>query len=320
MRILVMGAGALGSVAGGLMSRAGHEVSLVGRAAHINAVRSQGLLIEGIWGSHHVAGMEAVTAVEDLCRADFDLVLIAVKSYDTRKAAQLVVPMVSPETWVCSYQNGLGNAEVIAREVGPERVLGARVIYGARIAEPGRVDVTVIAAPTAIGGYGAPGAAKAAKEVAAAMEAAGLPTVDTDRIQTVLWSKVAYNCALNPLSALLNVPYGALAENSHTRQIMDDVIEELYAVAEAMEVPLEPETADGYRESFYGKLLPPTAAHYASMREDLLLGRRTEVDALNGAIARFGAERHVPCPANGMLTALVHAREGLHNRGKSSNA
>ena len=311
MRILVMGAGALGSVAGGLMARAGHDVSLVGRAVHVAAIRSEGLFIEGIWGNHHVAGLEAVTRVEDVAKAEFDLVLIAVKSYDTRAAARLVAPVLSSRTWVCSYQNGLGNAEVIAGEVGPERVLGARVIFGARMTEPGRVEVTVIAAPTAIGGYGASGAAEAAKEMALAMNEAGLPTVDTDRIQTVLWSKVAYNCALNPLSALLNVPYGALAENTHTRQIMDDVIEELYAVALAMGVPLEPETADGYRESFYGKMLPPTAAHYASMREDLLLGRRTEVDALNGAIARFGTERQVPCPANALLTALVHAREGL---------
>lgn len=312
-----MGAGALGSVAGGFMARAGHEVSLVGRETHVAAIRSNGLLIEGIWGRHHVSGMEAVSRVEDVCRRDFDLVLIAVKSYDTREAARLVMPVLSSRTWVCSYQNGLGNAELIAGEVGPERLLGARVIFGARIMEPGRVEVTVIAAPTAIGGYGAPGAADKAKQVATAMDEAGLPTVDTDRIQTVLWSKVAYNCALNPLSALLNVPYGALAENSHTRRIMDDVIGELYAVASAMGVLLEPGTAEGYRENFYGKMLPPTAAHYASMREDLLLGRRTEVDALNGAIARFGAERNVPCPTNAMLTALVHAREGLNPAGKA---
>ena len=320
MRILVMGAGALGSVAGGFMARAGHEVSLVGRETHVAAIRSKGLFIEGIWGSHHIRGMEAVSHIDDVCRDDFDLVLIAVKSYDTREAARLVAPLLSPRTWVCSYQNGLGNAELIAGEVGPERVLGARVIYGARIMESGRVEVTVIAAPTAIGGYGAPGAAEKATQVAMAMDEAGLPTVDTDRIQTVLWSKVAYNCALNPLSALLNVPYGALAENGHTRQIMDDVIEELYEVASAMEVPLEPGTAAGYRDVFYGKMLPPTAAHYASMREDLLLGRRTEVDALNGAIARFGAERKVPCPANAMLTALVHAREGLTAGGKAEKA
>lgn len=311
MKILVMGAGALGTVAGGFMARAGHHVCLVGREAHVAAVNSAGLHIEGIWGRHHVTSLEAVTRVEDAMKRDFDLVLIAVKSYDTSEAARLVVPALSPGTWVCSYQNGLGNAELIAQEVGWERVLGARVIFGARMIAPGRVEVTVIASPTAIGGYGAPGAGEAAKRMARAMDAAGLPTVATDHIQTILWGKVAYNCALNPLSALLNVPYGALAENTHTRRVMDDVILELYDVGSAMGVPLEPSTADGYLESFYGKMVPPTAAHYASMREDLLLGRRTEIDALNGAIARFGGEKNVPCPANALLTALVHAREGL---------
>lgn len=313
MRILVMGAGALGSVAGGFMARAGHEVYLVGRASHIEAIGRDGLFIEGIWGEHRVQSIHAVTAVGDLPVSDFDLVLVSVKSYDTISATRLIAPVVSGKTWVCSYQNGLGNAERIANELGWDHVLGARVIYGARILQPGRVEVTVIAAPTAIGGYGAPGAAEAAAHVAAAMEAAGLPTVATNRIKTILWSKVAYNCALNPLSALLNVPYGALAENEDTRQVMDTVIHEIYAVAAAMKVLMEPETAEGYLEAFYGQMLPPTAAHYASMREDLLQGRRTEIDALNGAIARFGQAEEVSCPANTLLTALIHAREnGTH--------
>ena len=141
------------------------------------------------------------------------------------------------------------------------------------------------------------------------MNESGIPTVYTDRIQTILWSKVAYNCALNPLSALLDVPYGHLAEEDYTRKIMGDVIHELYRVGHAINIPLEPDTSDAYLERFYGKLVPPTAAHYASMREDLKKMRRTEIDALNGCIARFGVERDIPCPANALLTALIHARE-----------
>lgn len=309
MRILVMGAGALGSVAGAFMAKSGHEVHLIGRAPHIDAIRRDGLLIEGIWGTHLVHSIQAAVSVEDVRASDFDLVLISVKSYDTLSAAQTVAPLISKNTWVCSYQNGLGNAEIIARELGWDHVLGARVIYGARVLRPGSVEVTVIASPTAVGGYGAPGADDAAARVAADMEAAGLPTVATDRIKTILWSKVAYNCALNPLSALLNVPYGALAENADTCQVMNKVIQELYAVADATNVLMEPGTAEGYLDAFYGQMLPPTAAHYASMREDLKQGRRTEIDALNGAIARFGEEKRIPCPANALLTALIHFRE-----------
>ncbi len=316
MRILVMGAGALGSVAGGFLAAAGHEVYLIGRPAHVAAITTGGLFIEGIWGNHHILSLKAFTRAEDVPRVDFDLILIVVKSYDTREAVRLISPLASLRTWVCSYQNGLGNAELIAREIGWERVLGARVIYGARMVEPGRVEVTVIAAPTAIGGYQRNIRSEAAAcQMAESMNAAGLPTVATDRIQTILWSKVAYNCALNPLSALLNVPYGALAENSDTRDVMNDVIQELYQVAEAMNISLEPSTAEDYLDAFYNQMLPPTAAHYASMREDLLLGRRTEIDALNGAIARFGTENNITCPVNALLTSLIHARECMMGQG-----
>ncbi len=320
MRILVMGAGALGSVAGGFMARAGHEVCLVGRAPHVRCISEQGLSIEGIWGRHQTGPLAACTRVEELTQREFDLILVAVKSYDTHEAARQIAPLVSPDTWVCSYQNGLGNTEAIAQEVGWEHVLGARVIFGARIIEPGRVEVTVIAAPTAIGGYGGDAAEKAARKTAAAMDEALLPTQFTNCIRTVLWSKVAYNCALNPLSALLNVPYGALAEIGHTRGIMNDVVHELYRVAAAMEIPLAPATAGEYLDAFYTQLLPPTAAHYASMREDLVQGRRTEVDALNGAIARFGKDKQIACPINAMLTGLVHARECLGRRDQRPHA
>ena len=262
MRILVMGAGALGSVAGGFMARAGHEVCLVGRAPHVRCISEQGLSIEGIWGRHQTGPLAACTMLR---KNRIDLILVAVKSYDTHEAARQIAPLVSPDTWVCSYQNGLGNTEAIAQEVGWEHVLGARVIFGARIIEPGRVEVTVIAAPTAIGGYGGDAAEKAARKTAAAMDEALLPTQFTNCIRTVLWSKVAYNCALNPLSALLNVPYGALAEIGHTRGIMNDVVHELYRVAAAMEIPLAPATAgDIWMRSTQ---LCLSAAHYASMRD-----------------------------------------------------
>jgi 2-dehydropantoate 2-reductase len=145
--------------------------------------------------------------------------------------------------------------------------------------------------------------------MAAIMDRAGIPTVYTEHIATVLWSKVAYNCALNPLSALLDVPYGALLDASPTRAIMEDVIGELYAVGRAMDVRLDPADAEAYRRLLYEKLIPPTAAHYASMREDFRQRRRTEIEALNGAICRYGDQLGISCPANRMLTRLVHARE-----------
>ena len=141
------------------------------------------------------------------------------------------------------------------------------------------------------------------------MDAAGLPTVYTDDIRAVLWAKVAYNCALNPHSALLDVPYGALAKTEHTRSIIRDVIAELYRVGEAVGVNLKPRSDAEYLDLLFEKLIPPTAAHYASMREDFRRKRRTEIDALNGAICRYGARHQLTCPTNTVLTGLVHARE-----------
>ncbi|MBN2307794.1 MAG: ketopantoate reductase family protein [Candidatus Hydrogenedentes bacterium] len=309
MRVLILGAGAMGSAVGGFLADAGHEVTLVGRQSHMRAVEERGLFITGIWGERLVRRLTTRTTVSGLKAGAFDLILITVKSYNTAEAVRSIAPLVDENTLVCSYQNGLGNAELIAEAVGWERTVGARAIFGVRVLEPGSIEITVIANPTALGVYGPSAPADRVRAIVAAMEAAGLPTVYTDEIATVLWSKVAYNSALNPLSALLDVPYGALLDTDHTRRIMIEVVEELYAVAKAMAVPLRPAGADEYITLLFDELIPPTAAHYASMREDFVHRRRTEIDALNGAVCGYGEEYGVPCPTNTLLTRLVRARE-----------
>ena len=309
MRILVMGAGSMGSAVGGFMAKAGHDITLVGREQHMAAVREKGLTITGIWGEHLVTNLRAQTDLSDLAPGDFDLVIIAVKSYDTDAAVRTIAPLVDDDTLVCSYQNGLGNMERIADVVGRARTVEARVIYGVWLPEPGRADITVIAAPSALGVCDPSAPAQRVRAIAKAMDEAGLPTVYSDAIATVLWAKVAYNCALNPLSALLDVPYGVLSETEHTLAIMRDIVHELYAVADAMGVRLDPTGPEAYMDLLVDTLIPPTAAHYASMREDFAHKRRTEIDALNGAIVRFGQQHGVPCPTNTLLTRLVQARE-----------
>jgi 2-dehydropantoate 2-reductase len=309
MRLLIMGAGAIGSVAGGLMAKAGHAVTLLGRERHMRAIAERGLHITGIWGEHQVSGLRALTSLDGPRPGDFDLILITVKSFDTQRAVAAVAPLVGEDTLVCAYQNGLGNAEIIADAVGWHRTVGARVIFGVVVHEPGRVEVTVIANPTALGVYTQDAPEGRVRAIVAAMDAAGLPTVYTDRIATVLWTKVAYNCALNPMSALLDVPYGALLDTEHTREMMRAIIAELYTVGNAMGVALEPATPEEYIDLLFNRLIPPTAAHYASMRADFLNRHRTEIDALNGAVCRYAAQLGIPCPVNTTLTRLVRARE-----------
>ena len=304
-----MGAGSMGSAVGGFMAGAGHQVTLVGRASHVEAIAKGGLRVTGIWGDHRFTGIDARTTADGLGRGDFDVIFISVKSYDTAAALEAAAPLADENTLVCAYQNGLGNIEQVAARFGWACTVGARVIYGVRVIEPGAITVTVIASPTALGAMRPGGPVDRVHELAAALDAAGLPTVYSDRVEALLWAKVAYNCALNPLSALLDAPYGRLPEIPEARRMMDTAIEELYAVGRARGVLLDPPDADAYRELFYNRLIPPTAAHYASMHEDFARRRHTEIDALNGAIVRMGAECGVPCPLNAWLTDLIHARE-----------
>jgi 2-dehydropantoate 2-reductase len=318
MKVLIYGAGSVGSVVGGFLAKAGHDVTLVGRAGHLDAIARAGLRISGIWGEHRIQRLNTATSL-DAVSGPFDFIVVAVKSYDTRAAAESLQSFVAPETLVCSYQNGLGNAEVLAEVLGWHHVLDARVIYGVWLPEPGHAQVTVTADATAIGCYRDAVPMERIEVIARAMNSAGIPTHATDRIATFLWAKVAYNCALNPLSALLDVPYGGLLDTEDTKAVMREVVAELYAVGRAEGVALDPATAEDYVARLFGRLIPVTAGHYASMHEDFRRKRRTEIDALNGAIARLGAARSLACPTNETLTRLVHAKEHRYLRESTSS-
>lgn len=309
LSILVMGAGALGCVTGGFMAKDGHDITFVGRAKQIDAMNANGITITGIWGDHHTSTFTAVTEIADVPRNHYDLILLAVKSYDTEATLPQLEPYVSEDTLICSYQNGLGNAELIAAVYGWNRCLEARVIFGARITEPGIVDVTVMAHKTALGVYHDTPYLEKIHTIAEAMDASGVPTEYADDIAAVLWYKLAYNCSLNPLSALLDVPYANLLDTEDRKQTMREVLQELYAVGHALGIQLNPPTAADYIDLLFGTLIPNTGTHYASMREDLIHQKRTEIDSLNGAIVQHGQKHGVPCPTNARLTQAVKERE-----------
>ncbi len=311
MRILVFGAGALGCVVGGFLKKAGHEVVLVGRQEMVEAIQKEGLYISGIWGNHYIPEIPAFLNISHDWKGKFDLVILSVKSYDTEKAIQEIFPILGENTYVCSYQNGLGNIEKIAEYIGMEKTIPARVIFGSRVLKPGLVQVTVIAEPTALGRFKGGPEEEIVREIAELMNKAGIPTMYVENIEGLIWAKVAYNSALNPLSALLDVPYGRLMEIEETQGIMKKVIQELYAVANKKNVPMIIPTPEEYINHLFYKLIPPTAEHYASMREDLIQGRKTEIDALNGAIVRIGRELSIECPVNSLLSDLIKSREQL---------
>ena len=309
MRVLVLGAGAIGSVLGGFLARSGHDITLLGRAWHLDAVRQQGLTITGLWGEHQVRNLSTATRLQDIeRRAEFDWIFVCVKAHQTAEAANLLPRLLGPQTLVCAFQNGLGNYEALTAAVAPDRVALARIIFGVEL-DPGRVRVTVCADDVLIGAPDARFPGPAAARLAAALQESGIPTRETAAILSALWSKVLYNCALNGLSTLLEVSYGRLLDHELARRMMEEIIQEAYRVAAARQIRLEPSTAQAYLELLFIRLIPDTAAHHSSMLQDLHRGKLTEIEALNGAIVRLGAERGIAAPTNALVTRLVHARE-----------
>ena len=309
--ILVTGLGALGTVFATMLKKAGHTVHALTRDKYLSSLADRRTRVTGIWGEHEskLDGIHA--SIDPLRNISFDLILLTVKSYDTASAIEQVRPLVGKDTLVIVAQNGYGNYESVAATVGKEHALLARVIFGVKLPVPGRAEVTVIADDVRIGqpdNAVDPGRIKA---IAAAINAAGIPTSYAENVAAILWDKILYNAALNPLGAVLECTYGQLAENPGTRLIMDRIIDEIFLVAQAHSMLLNWKTPGEYREHFYTKLVPPTAKHFPSMYYDVKAGKRLEIDALNGAIVRLAHEKGISVPVNDTITLLIKSKEKI---------
>ncbi|MBM4265060.1 MAG: ketopantoate reductase family protein [Deltaproteobacteria bacterium] len=312
MRFVVAGAGAVGSVFGGLLAGRGHDVLLVGREPHMAAIRESGLAVTGLFGDQVTRPRVAT----DLARAaePTDAVLVGVKSHATESIARTLAAWADRPRLVVSLQNGLGNVETLAASL-PARVLAARVIFGAIVTAPGRAHVTVCAKPVAVGPLRDDPASEAdAQRLAEVFADAGIPSEAAGATEPILWEKALYNCGLNPLGALHGLTYGEVAASEALRPLLDGAMDEAFAVARASGIALVWKTEAEFRVHFHSTLLPPTAAHRSSMRQDLEGGRPTEVDAIGGAIVRAGERHGVPTPINRRLVAEIHEAERKGSR------
>ncbi|MGE3808072.1 MAG: ketopantoate reductase family protein [Gemmataceae bacterium] len=318
MKILIYGAGALGSAIGGLLHQAGHEVGLLGRAAHLEAIRANGLRLTGLWGAHHIHGCGRLfTSVDDVPAGEWELILLTVKTYDTAAAIAGCRKLVGPRTKLVSIQNGHGNVEQLREAFGVERVFGARVITGAEL-EPGQVKITVHADHLRLGPHrGEAELMPEAERIARVLNESGVPAAATDRFLSYLWSKLLFNCALNAMGALLRKTYGELWDHPPSRRAMSDIFREAFAVCHAHKIPLFWERPEDYEVVFDNELVPATRNHYPSMLRDLEQRGRTEIDSMNGAVVRLGEEHGLPTPANRILTAMIErmSRDPAHPRG-----
>jgi len=299
----------LGSVFGGFLQKAAHDVTLLGRKRHLDAIKQHGLIITGIWGRHYISFGKVYTDATRIREQSFDLILISVKSYDTETAAKQAKKFLGPGTQVVSLQNGLGNVETIARLTGKGRTIGGRVIFGVELPKPGRVKVTVYAEEVMLGSPYPSVKKPSVETIVDLFNGAGIPTLYTDEITKYIWSKVLYNAALNPLSTILRQPYGYLLKRHETIEIMKQVVEEIFAVVKAAKITLFWKCPEEYLDILFTKLIPVTAEHHASMLQDITAGKKTEIDALNGAVVSFGKRYHVPTPCNEILTLLIKTME-----------
>ncbi|MDD2704659.1 MAG: 2-dehydropantoate 2-reductase [Acidocella sp.] len=293
MKIAVMGAGAVGCYYGGLLALDGHEVTLIARAQHAEAVNRQGLRLERQDGSVYVK-MWASTEAEAARGAE--LVLVCVKSADTAAAGAALRPFLGPEVVVFSLQNGVDNAARLQELLG--RMVIPTVVYvGTDMAGPGHVRHHG-------GGRLVLGESPASAALAETFIHAGIPTEVSDNVQGALWAKMILNCAYNAISAITRLPYGRFAQFTGTEQILRDVVNECLAVAARLHVVVPGDVPEAVRQ--IALTMPKQCS---STAQDLARGKSTEIDYLNGYVVRQGEALGVPVPVNRVLHALVKMLE-----------
>ncbi|WP_253737610.1 ketopantoate reductase family protein [Halohasta salina] len=296
MEIVVFGAGSLGSLVGGLLAGT-HDVTLVGRSAHMRAIEADGLTVGG--AVETTVRPRTTTDSEGLSG---DVVLVTVKAGDTATAAEAL--STGSFNTVCSLQNGFTEETLVAELSVP--VLAGTVTYGARLREPGHVDCTGRGTVT-LGPYTEDSAADdaaAAERAAAVGEAFRAADIETDVRENMAkqrWEKLAVNAAINPVTALARVENGAVCEEP-LWPVARRAARETAAVARASGVDLSDDTAvEAVRT-----VAASTAANRSSMLQDVDAGRVTEIEAINGAVVERGAQYGVDVPTNRLLTALVN--------------
>ncbi|MBT8359498.1 MAG: ketopantoate reductase family protein [Deltaproteobacteria bacterium] len=318
MRFLIYGAGALGQALGCMLTVSGHQVDLVLRKRFLKIIAEEGLNVTGIYGNFH-ASAQKLNLMTDVAGADgsvYDFILITTKAYDTAHAAKNIAALSKCTSPVVSMQNGCGNIEQLSAQFGNERTLGARIITGFEIEQAARVKITVSADAVHIGSSLSGRISEKAQKLADAISQAGLPCSAVEDIFQSLHAKLLYNCALNPLGAILGVHYGALSDNKATRTIMNRVIDETFNVIKALGNNIPWPTADRYKELFYNTLIPATFRHRPSMLQDLENNKLTEVDALLGYVSVQGQKAGVATPTCELLASLIRFKEDAALRTK----
>ncbi len=300
MKICVIGAGAMGGSFGGLLARAGHEVTFVDSwAEHVAAIRANGLAVEGVAGEHRVK-VRAESAVP--AGLDADLAMVWVDSNNTREAALAAARALGPDGFAITLQNGIGNVETLVEVLGKARVAGGSSMASAASRGPGRSALTHMGMTT-IGELDGKNT-KRLETLRDALAGAGFEVRLHPDILSVIWSKFALNCTINALCAASGLRLGEVARVPDMSRLQDRVIDEVLAVTKAKGLALEyPDFRGHIKEHCWKKFSRP------SMLQHIDAGRRTEIGALNARLVEEGAKLGVPTPYNDAVACLLRGVE-----------
>jgi len=290
MQIIVLGAGAIGSLYGAKLAAA-NDVILIGRPDHAAAINSRGLRIEGLESGVVRIRAAAVTQIDTKA-----LILLTTKVTGTAAALEPIAPLVRDDTTILCLQNGLGSEEIVRAALrGRGSVLRGITQFGVIFETAGAIKYMAA-------GYTVIEQHPRSDQIAGALTAAGLHGRISSNIIAEVWHKTVFNCVVNPITAMLSCEVGGIAEPGLDR-LKQLVIDECVAVALTQGVTFDVDFMREINETF------APSRNIASMRQDLQRGRLTEIDYMNNAVATLGAEQGVPCPVNRALTAIIKAME-----------
>jgi 2-dehydropantoate 2-reductase len=323
LRIAIWGVGAVGMGLASALADEDGKLVLLGRDPRtLEALATRGIERSGLMGERHVDATALRVESDPKILADDppDWLLVCTKAFASSEIAARLEPLAAgmgTRTRLVLCQNGWGNEAPFLSFWPRERLAHARIITGFHRHAPHQVEITAHAAPIAFGslfGHSIDGLGALADRVTRG----GIPAEVRDDMESVLWAKMLYNCALNPLGALTNRRYGELTADAHTRELIRNVVEEIFEVLERANHRVDWPNAEAYLEVFYRDLIPPTAAHASSMLQDLRAGRPTEIEALCGAVEGLGARFDVATPVVSALARLVRLAEAREREPNSS--
>jgi 2-dehydropantoate 2-reductase len=303
MRIAIFGAGGVGGYLGARLAEAGHDVVLIARGEHLRALREHGLRLESVAGDAVIHPIEATD--DPAVPGPVEAVLVTVKAWDLEEAARAVRPLVGPESAVVPLLNGVEAADVVARALGRARVVGGLCGMISFIAGPGHIKHAGAEPWVTIGEFDGDITDRVRRLEAALRDCRGLRVGVAEDIHAALWEKFLFVVSSGGVAAVTRSPFGVIRSVPEARVMLEDAMREILAVARARGIAVAEDAVA--KAMTLVDSLPPDGT--ASMQRDIMAGRRSELDAWNGAVVRLGREAAVPTPVHSFIYAALLPQE-----------